>query len=199
MKKLIVFGIIAFVIGIGGATGVAVLHSRAASPSLLDSLAESLAGDSIPDADAAGRGPARPAADFAVADGGTAAPDTAGLAGLDAGLAALVAESPADAAGERSAPAAAPDGLSAVAGPTGAPVQDSASEPPLPEGRLAKIFGSMQPRDAARVLEQMDDQDIVVILGMLNDRQAAAVLSNLAPQRAAAVSRLGGQPQRSRQ
>lgn len=61
----------------------------------------------------------------------------------------------------------------------------------LPEARLGKIFGAMQPREAARVLEQMDDRDVATILTMLNDRQAAAVLANLPPQRAAGISRSG--------
>lgn len=56
--------------------------------------------------------------------------------------------------------------------------------------RLAKIFGAMQPKEAARVLDQMSDGDIRVIVGLLTEKQAAAVLSALSPQHAAAVARL---------
>jgi flagellar motility protein MotE (MotC chaperone) len=59
-----------------------------------------------------------------------------------------------------------------------------------PERRLAKIFTAMQPKDAARVLEQMSDGDVQAIIAMLGDRQAAAVLANFPPQRAAVISKL---------
>ena len=79
--------------------------------------------------------------------------------------------------------AAAPDSA-AVAGKQ--PVGFAVS----PERRLAKIFSAMQPKDAARVLEQMSDGDVRTIIAMLGDRQAAAVLANFPPQRAAVISRL---------
>lgn len=54
--------------------------------------------------------------------------------------------------------------------------------------RLAKIFATMGPKDAARVLAQMTDHDVEIILGLLSDRQAAAILINLPPPRAAVLS-----------
>ncbi|HET7275494.1 MAG TPA: hypothetical protein VFI91_10065 [Longimicrobiaceae bacterium] len=54
--------------------------------------------------------------------------------------------------------------------------------------RLAKLFGAMQPRDAARVMEKMGDHEVQVILSLLRDRQAGAILSSLPPERAAAIT-----------
>ena len=60
----------------------------------------------------------------------------------------------------------------------------------LPKRRLAKLFGSMQAREAARVLEKMSDGEVEVILAQLGDREAASILSNLTPERAAQISQL---------
>lgn len=57
------------------------------------------------------------------------------------------------------------------------------------EKKLAKIFGSMSPRDAAKVLQQMEDADVRVILGHLGSKQAAAVLGNFPAPRAAELSK----------
>lgn len=53
--------------------------------------------------------------------------------------------------------------------------------------RMAKIFASMQPRDAARVLERMSNIEIEEVLGHLGNRQAAAILTNISAERAAAI------------
>jgi hypothetical protein len=200
MKKLIVFGLIAFLLGIGGATGVAVLHHRASPGALASSLADSLAGDSIGIAEVLeGAG----ASALLATDGGATLAD---IADADADADGVVVDlpAPADSVGSQSGSAEANEATPTQTSATGA-IALGGEEPapgttagPLGEGRLAKIFASMQPRDAARVLEQMDDQDVVVILGMLNNRQAAAVLANLSPQRAAGISRLGVQPQRGK-
>src|SRR5690606_15353812 len=41
------------------------------------------------------------------------------------------------------------------------------------ERRLARTFGAMSSRDAARVLEQMSDSDVATVLGYLTERQSA--------------------------
>ena len=56
--------------------------------------------------------------------------------------------------------------------------------------RLAKFFGSMQAREAARVLEKMTDPEVETILTQLSDREAASILSNLTPERAAQISQV---------
>ncbi len=105
----------------------------------------------------------------------------------------------AEESGTASAASGATAGTASASGTAATGAGGAAAPGLLPEARLGKIFGSMQPRDAARVLEQMDNRDIATILTMLNDRQAAAVLSNLAPDRAAAISATGlGAGERSR-
>ena len=61
--------------------------------------------------------------------------------------------------------------------------------PGIDADRLAKLFGSMQAREAARVLEHLDDAEVGIILGKLGNREAAAILGSLAPERAALISR----------
>jgi hypothetical protein len=56
--------------------------------------------------------------------------------------------------------------------------------------RLAKLFGTMPAREAARVLEKMTDPEVETILHSLSDRTAASVLSNLTPERAAQISQV---------
>jgi hypothetical protein len=87
--------------------------------------------------------------------------------------------------------AAMPAGDSAVAFSTGAMApapRDTARR--LAPQRLAKLFGSMQAREAARVLEKMTDPEVEQILNSLSDRTAASVLSNLTPERAAQISQV---------
>lgn len=57
------------------------------------------------------------------------------------------------------------------------------------EKRLAKVFASMQSRDAAHILQQMDDGDVQTILGSLSPKQQAAILGQFPPQRAALLAR----------
>ncbi len=66
--------------------------------------------------------------------------------------------------------------------PTVRPATDS-----LIGRRLAQVFGAMQPKDAARVLEQMDDNDVRAILGSLSSKQQAAILGSFPTQRAALI------------
>jgi hypothetical protein len=56
--------------------------------------------------------------------------------------------------------------------------------------KLAKIFGSMEPEDAADVLQELDDQEIEMILHHMSDRVAAQVLEAFEPARAASLSRV---------
>jgi len=57
------------------------------------------------------------------------------------------------------------------------------------EKRIAKVFGAMQARDAARILQQMDDGDVKVIMGSLSPKQQAAILGQFPAQRAALIAR----------
>ncbi|MGI8545809.1 MAG: hypothetical protein ACR2M1_00515 [Gemmatimonadaceae bacterium] len=70
-----------------------------------------------------------------------------------------------------------------------AAVQASASQDTIAGGKLAKVFGAMQARDAARVLEQMEDGDVRTILASLSNKQQAAILGTFPTQRAATIMR----------
>jgi hypothetical protein len=71
-----------------------------------------------------------------------------------------------------------------------APTADSSARPRAlgQEARLAKLFGAMAPKDAARVLTQMDNRDVQTILNLVGDKQAAAILTLLPADRAVAFS-----------
>ncbi len=113
---------------------------------------------------------------------------------------------------QRSSEQTAPAGRSVGTTPTpstapGAPV--ATVSPPAPKGasvskvastkgvvadtvvsrRLAQVFGAMQAKDAARVLEQMDDADVRTILASLNNKQQAAILEAFPTERAATIAR----------
>jgi len=61
-----------------------------------------------------------------------------------------------------------------------------------PEGpqRLAKIFGAMEPRDAAAVLQNLEDGEVKAILMEMSDRKVADILGEFEPKRAATLSRI---------
>jgi len=111
----------------------------------------------------------------------------------------------ANAAGPKAAPtgspeAGAPKGASEpTKGPeaSGAKVIPvSAQKAPAPavrsdstEKRLAKVFGAMQSKDAAHILQQMEDVDVRTILASLSPKQQAAILGQFPAQRAASLTR----------
>lgn len=59
----------------------------------------------------------------------------------------------------------------------------------LPREQVVRIFGSMKPAEAARVLEELDDSEARLVLAALPERKAGLILSRLSPSRAAAISR----------
>ena len=80
-------------------------------------------------------------------------------------------------------------GAPAVAPAPGIPASDTAGE-----RRLSKVFTSMEPKQAAKVLDHMSDNDVHVILGYVGPRQAAAIMAELPPQRVAKLSKLAMTP-----
>ena len=88
--------------------------------------------------------------------------------------------------------------------PQGAPASGAAAagisapgtKPPIDtvvqasERRLAKVFTSMDAKQAAKVLEHMADNDVQIILGYVGPRQAASILEALPPERVATLSKL---------
>ena len=58
------------------------------------------------------------------------------------------------------------------------------------ERRLARVFASMDAKQAARVLEHMADTDAEVILSYVGTRQAASIMAELPPERVATLSKM---------
>ena len=96
----------------------------------------------------------------------------------------------------RRAPITASDSSKATAPASakGAPVVAQAPAKPASdtagERRLSKVFTSMEPKQAAKVLDHMSDNDVHVILGYVGPRQAAAIMAELPPERVAKLSKL---------
>lgn len=59
--------------------------------------------------------------------------------------------------------------------------------------RIAKVFTSMDAKQAAKVLEHMTDNDVEIILGYVGPRPAAAIMAELPPERVAILSKLAMQ------
>jgi MgtE intracellular N domain len=178
VKKLLIPFIVGLAIGLGGTT-VAVGFLGGESKSLNEALAE-----------ATGEGEAHDS--LAVATEGEAHADSAGAAEGHEVEGHEVADSTVHLASTEVLDLS-DDPASTHAAPVAAteePVQaTTAGEPAMEPARLAKVFASMQAREAARVLEHLDDDEVQIILGQLGNREAAAVLSNLTPERAAVISR----------
>jgi len=78
-----------------------------------------------------------------------------------------------------------------VAGaPRTIPASNSTQPDTASQHHLAKLFASMQPKEAAQVLQRMADDDVQIILGYVGTRQAAAILAELPPDRVATLSKL---------
>ncbi len=202
MGRLILPALVAFLLGLGGTSGLAVVRAKhaAAKPA---AHADSTHADSAHlEAAAAAAHDAPSAADSAAIARGAlaqlhgvpadslAASDTGRTVAPGADLHAAPAHRPAGGVSAVPSPLAANDSARhvkpvAAATPATAPIQ---------ERRLAKIFGAMQTKDAARVLMQMGDDDVQTILGYLGDRQAAAILATFPPQRAALIGRSSMRP-----
>ena len=197
MGKLIVPLLIGLLMGVSGGGFFSVYKASAAhAVAVADAKKHGLnpAGDSTHAS--VGDSTAHPAGtDVAVAPAHGAAHDSM--------PAAHSAEKPADAHATPSATEAHPtpvvtkpstSATTAAPAPTTAATAPTAAETEAHQRRLAKIFATMGPKDASRVLTQMSDRDVSIILGFLSDRQAAAILTNLPAQRAAALTQL--QPRR---
>lgn len=55
--------------------------------------------------------------------------------------------------------------------------------------QLAKIYSSMNPADAAKILDKMDSKLVVNLLANMKNRNAAKILSSFAPEKAARISK----------
>jgi MgtE-like protein len=205
MKKLIIPFVAAFGLSLGIATGVVMMRAPKAAPVQVaakaaekpktDSVATTADTTAVQAIDSASLAAIAPTVDSLHA---TSVP--AGVA--DAPMTAGSNPGPAQAGGH-AVPAAGASGsrqivpatanivtkLASVPAATvkSVPVAAKAPADSLIGRRLAQVFGAMQSKDAARVLEQMDDVDVRAILGSLSSKQQAAILGSFPTQRAAVI------------
>ena len=80
-----------------------------------------------------------------------------------------------------------------ASGGSKAAAHSGASGDTASERRIAKVFTSMDAKQAAKVLEHMADSDVEIILGYVGPRQAASILAALPPERVATLSKIAMQ------
>ncbi|WP_438316727.1 MotE family protein [Candidatus Caldatribacterium sp. SIUC1] len=64
------------------------------------------------------------------------------------------------------------------------------SPSPSPSGnlsRVARIYSAMEPKDAAKILEQWSDEEVVQVLSAMKERDAARILNAMSVEKAASV------------
>jgi hypothetical protein len=185
--KPVVIGIIAFVVSTAAATGAKVMMTKPL-PAKPDSsaAADSTAADSTrKPADSTRTDTAVVASGQPVAPPVDSAPPGVNLRtdSLKAKAAPIVPAQPTQPTQPTPTKAAATPALAAAA-----PANDTAGEGS--ERRLAKVFTSMDAKQAAKVLEHMSDNDVHVILGYVGVKQAASIMAALPPERVATLSKL---------
>ncbi len=201
MGRLILPFAIGLLLGLGGSTGVVVTRAKSAHARAVAEAARKpkpVKPDSTATVDTASHADSAVVAHNATAPADSAksgaAPATAAAGTrhpmpVDTSKHAAVAVA---APPKGAAPTPAPVATKPAAAPAPAPNTAAPSllpiGPDLQQRRLAKIFGAMQPKEAAQVLEQMEDADVRTILSYLPERQAAAVLGNFSAARAARIS-----------
>ena len=80
-----------------------------------------------------------------------------------------------------------------LSGGSKAAARQGATADTASERRIAKVFTSMDAKQAAKVLEHMADSDVEIILGYVGPRQAASILAALPPERVATLSKIAMQ------
>lgn len=163
MKPAVVF-VIAFVAATAASTGAKVMITPPPKPAVDSTHADSSKSDSTK---AAGDSSAKSVTDTAVVASGapvTPPSDTLHKAAPDS--------APKTSLEQKLAAAAA-----------AAQVPDTAEE-----HRVAKVFTSMDAKQAAKVLEHMSDNDVKVILGYVGVKQAATIMAALPPERVAKLT-----------
>lgn len=179
MKPVVVF-LVAFVVATAAATGAKVALTKPAARPAADAAHPDSAKADSSKAPAAKPDSARSATDTAVvASGQPATPpaDTARPA-PDSAKKPAAKDGPSAAQLEKTVSRAA----------VAAAAPDTAEQ--ASERRIAKVFTSMDAKQAAKVLEHMTDGDVHIILGYVGVKQAAQILAALPPERVAKLSKL---------
>ena len=193
MKPVIVF-VAALVVATAGGTGAKVMITKPAPVDSTKAKADSTKADStkIDSTRTDSTQTLKSATDTAVAASGQAVTPPADT--LKAKPVAPVAEK---SAAEK---AAAEKVVAEKAAPTSASTAETAKKiaaidpadtmATASERRIAKVFTSMDAKQAAKVLEHMSDGDVHIILGYVGVKQAAAIMTALPPERVATLSKL---------
>ena|SRR5579884_82768 len=183
MKPAVVFAV-TFVLATGAATGAKVMLTKppAVKPAAAsDSThADSTRADSTKKSDST-------RTDTAIVASGQPAPPPVDTARRAAPTPALVDSAKAT----RAAAAATPKTVKPAA-PAAPPPADTTQQ--ASERRIAKVFTSMDAKQAAKVLEHMSDGDVQIILGYVGVKAAAQIMAELPPERVANLSKLAMQP-----
>src|SRR6185503_6526817 len=198
--KPVVIGIIAFVVSTAAATGAKVMMTKPL-PAKPDSsaAADSTAADSTrKPADSTRTDTAVVASGQPVAPPVDSAPPGVNLRtdSLKAKASPIVPAQPTQPTPTKAAatPAPAAAAPAAAAPAAAAPANDTAGEGS--ERRLAKVFTSMDAKQAAKVLRQMGDNGVHIILGYVGVKQAASLMAALPAERVATLSKPGIQGKR---
>lgn len=219
MNRIVIIGAASLVVGLGAGTGVGVSRGRARVRAMADSVrnaaeeAAAAARDSLhraaialdPLPDSAGhpradtavvRQPATGSADRTAPAAGTASPagaaSTGGTAPAGATAPARKGMAPGDSAAAKRAgeQSAARQAVRAGIVTAGVPGSAPTSVDTARVGQLARLFGAMSARDAAKVLVGLDQSDAHLVLSAMDNRRAAEILANFPPERATELSRL---------
>lgn len=173
--KLVIFGVIALLLGLAGGTGVAILRAPKAGAAA-DSLTAHRADSTVtPHAPAPAAVPAPPPAQETPPASGT----------IDAHAAATT----------HAAPVVVPPAATVHAAPPPAsPVHAATSASAAPAARegyaqVGSIFARMKPADVAQIATYLEDEHMDGVLRTLGARQAATLLEALPAERAARLSR----------
>ncbi len=180
--KLAIFGVLAFVLGLGGSTGVMVMTHPVrltAADSVLIAHADTTHAVHLPGA-ATAAATGEHAAAPAVHAPAPAAESTAHAA-------------PEHAGGEAAATAAANPAVPQVkpVEPEGAVHEGRSATVPTTETykQVGNILLNMKPAEAAKIVSYLSDEQVEGLLRSMAPRQAATVLGQLPPERAAALSK----------
>ncbi len=183
MMRLVLVGVVAFLVSLGGTTGALVMKARKVHAAAADSVAH--------------HDPAAAPADSVAVHVAAEPRDTAGAAPLADPAQAAIRR---DSAGRHGNGGVAVDSSrpsdptqSVLAARSSAPAGAVSPEASRLEAasykQLARIFANMKTTDAARVLAYMSDEEVEGVLRQLGVRPAAGLLAALPKERAAALSR----------
>jgi hypothetical protein len=196
MMRLVLMGLAAFLLSLGGTTGALVMKRRSASAA--DST--KVSADSAARVDSVGAHAAAPGAHAdtgavhpvaANAHADTSHADSGHGAGAHAAAEPLQPDArltlPHDSVSR--AAAAAPDRVPTDSSLSARPVRVAEPAAAASFRQLARIFSNMKTSDAVKVLAFMSDDEVQGVLEQLGVRQAAGLLAALPKERAAVLSR----------